>query len=88
VKYGRAWWAKQPVLKLIYGDWAKAFKRLPVMLHAMKIKNIGMNFEYVPKPDVMGQEGRQYFFMHYGHLDIALKYSNIVVMCYLLMTRS
>jgi hypothetical protein len=40
VKYGRAWWTKQPVLKLIYGDWAKAFKRLSVMLHAMKIKNI------------------------------------------------
>jgi hypothetical protein len=31
------------------------------MLHAMKPKNPGMHFEYVPKPDVMGAEGRQYF---------------------------
>jgi hypothetical protein len=27
----------------------------------MKAKNPGMHFEYVPKPDVMGPEGRQYF---------------------------
>jgi hypothetical protein len=28
----------------------------------MKAKNPGMHFEYVPKPDVMGAEGRHYFF--------------------------
>jgi hypothetical protein len=32
------------------------------MLHAMKANNPGMHFEYVPKPEVMGSEGRQYFF--------------------------
>jgi hypothetical protein len=37
-------------LKLIYGDWAEAYERLPVMLYAMKAKNPGMHFEYVPKP--------------------------------------
>jgi hypothetical protein len=49
VKYGRAWRAE-------------AYERLPAMLHAMKAKNLGMHFEYVLKPDVMGPEGRQYFF--------------------------
>jgi hypothetical protein len=51
VKYGRA-------LKLIYGDWAKAYECFPAMLHAMKAKNTRMHFEYVPKPEVMGSEGR------------------------------
>jgi hypothetical protein len=31
------------------------------MLHAMKAKNHEMHFEYVPKPEVIGPEGRQYF---------------------------
>jgi hypothetical protein len=62
VKYGRAWQAKQCALKLIYGDWAEAYEHFPVMLHAMKANNPGMHFEYVPKPEVMGSEGRQYFF--------------------------
>jgi hypothetical protein len=61
VKYGRAWWAKQRALKLIYGDWAEAYERLPVMLHNMKANNLGMYFEYVPKFEVIGSEGRQYF---------------------------
>jgi hypothetical protein len=61
VKYGRAWRAKQRALKLIYDDWAEAYERLPAMLHTMKAKNSGMHFEYVPKPEVIGQEGRQYF---------------------------
>jgi hypothetical protein len=61
VKYGRAWWAKQRALKLIYGDWAEAYKRLPAMLHNMKANNLGMYFEYVPKLEVIGSEGRQYF---------------------------
>jgi hypothetical protein len=62
VKYGRAWRAKQRALKLIYGDWAEVYEHLPVMLHAMKAKNLGIHFEYVPKPKVIGLEGRQYFF--------------------------
>jgi hypothetical protein len=49
VKYGRAWWAKQCALKLIYGDWAEAYECLPAMLHGMKVKNPGMHIEYVPK---------------------------------------
>jgi hypothetical protein len=61
VKYGRAWQAKQGALKLIYGDWAEAYECLPAMLHAMKAKNLGMHFEYVTKPEVLGPEGRQYF---------------------------
>jgi hypothetical protein len=61
VKYGRAWQAKQHALKLIYGDWAEAYEYLPAMLHSMKANNTGMYFEYVPKPEVIGLEGRQYF---------------------------
>jgi hypothetical protein len=57
VKYGRAWRAKQRALKLIYGDWDKAYEHLPAMLHAMNAKNPEMHFEYVPKPDVMGARG-------------------------------
>jgi hypothetical protein len=37
------------------------YEHLPAKLHAMKAKNPGMNFEYVPKPKVIGPEGRQYF---------------------------
>jgi hypothetical protein len=61
VKYSRAWQEKQRTLKLIYSDWAEAYERLPAMLHAMKAKNIEMHLEYVPKPEVMGPEGREYF---------------------------
>jgi hypothetical protein len=61
VKYGRAWKAKQRALKLSYGDWVEAYEHLSVMLHVMKAKNLGMPFMYVPKPDVMEHEGRQYF---------------------------
>jgi hypothetical protein len=61
VKYGRAWWVKQPTLKLIYGDWAEAYERLPAMLYAMKAKNPGMHVKYVPKSKVIRLEGRQYF---------------------------
>jgi hypothetical protein len=32
------------------------------MLHDMKTNNARMHFEYVLKPNVMGAEGRQYFF--------------------------
>jgi hypothetical protein len=62
VKYGRAWWAKQRALKLIYSDWVQSYEHLSVMLHAMKAKNPRMHFEYIPKPNIMGSEGRQYFF--------------------------
>jgi hypothetical protein len=49
VKYDRAWRAKQRAPKLIYGDWVKAYEYLPAMLYAMKAKNPGMHFKYVPK---------------------------------------
>jgi hypothetical protein len=61
VKYGRAWRAKQRALKLIYGNWAEVYECLLTILHAMKAKNSGVHFEYVPKPEVIGPKGRQYF---------------------------
>jgi hypothetical protein len=57
VKHGRAWWAKQRALRFIYGDWIEVYEHLPPMLHAMKVKNPAMHFEYVPKPKVMGARG-------------------------------
>jgi hypothetical protein len=41
VKYGRAWRVKQHAIKLNYGDWAKAYESLLVMLQAMNAKNPG-----------------------------------------------
>jgi hypothetical protein len=77
MKYGRAWPAKHRVLKLIYGDWAKAYKHLLAMLHAMKAKNPELCFEYVSKPDVMRPEGRQYSictFWTFGQCVEAIKH--------------
>jgi hypothetical protein len=77
VKYGWAWRAKQRALKLIYCDMAEAYEHLPTMLHAMKVKNTKMYFKYVPKPDVMGLEGRQYFlhaFWTFGQCVQAFKH--------------
>lgn len=63
IKYGKAWRAKQRALKICYGDWAEAYERLPAMLHAMKAKNPGMHFEYVPKPETVREgDGRQIFY--------------------------
>jgi hypothetical protein len=39
VKYGRASRTKQRAIKLIYGDWAEAYKHLLTTLHDMKAKN-------------------------------------------------
>jgi hypothetical protein len=40
VKYGMTWQAKRRALKLIYGNWAEAYERLPI-----KAKNPEMHFE-------------------------------------------
>ena len=58
IKYGKAWRAKQRALKLCYGDWDKAYERLPTILHAMKAKNPGMYFEYVLKSNTSDAHGR------------------------------
>jgi hypothetical protein len=53
------------------------YERLPAMLHAMKTKNPVMHFEYVPKPEVMGSEGKQYFlraFWTFGQCVEAFKH--------------
>jgi hypothetical protein len=43
----------------------------------MKAKNLGMHFKYVPKPEVIGSEGRQYFlcaFWTFGQCVDAFKH--------------
>jgi hypothetical protein len=52
-------------------------ERLSAMLHAMKVKNLGIHFEYVPKPEVIRLEGRQYFllaFLIFGQCVEAFKH--------------
>jgi hypothetical protein len=48
VEYGKAWRAHQRALRMIYGSWEDAYERLPVMLNAMKVANLGMHYEYLP----------------------------------------
>jgi hypothetical protein len=88
MKYGRAWWAKQRALKLIYGDWAKAYGHLSAMLHDMKaitqecISSTSQNLTFwVLTIGIISS-------VHSGYLDNALKPSSIVVIFYLLMVRS
>ncbi|XP_010236757.1 uncharacterized protein LOC104584247 [Brachypodium distachyon] len=42
VKYEKAWKAKQAAFKMLYGDWEKAYNRLPRLLGAMAHTNPGM----------------------------------------------
>ena len=42
VKYGKAWKAKQTAFKMLYGDWAEAYNRIPRLLLAMANANPGM----------------------------------------------
>jgi hypothetical protein len=74
VKYGWAWRAKQRALNLIYCDMADAFTNHVTCYEG---KNTKMYFKYVPKPDVMGPEGRQYFlhaFWTFGQCVQAFKH--------------
>jgi hypothetical protein len=61
ITYGKAWRAKQCAWKMIYGDWESGYEQLPVLLNAMKAANLGMHYEYIPKPNKW-INGRQIFF--------------------------
>jgi hypothetical protein len=43
------------------------------MLHAMKANNLEMHFEYVPKPEVMGSEGRQYLLRAFWTFELCME---------------
>jgi len=62
IKYGKAWRAKQRAWKMIYGSWEEAYEKLPSLFNAMKAANLGMHFEYIPKPNEWQEDGRQIFF--------------------------
>ena len=79
IKYGKAWRAKQCALKLVYGDWAEAYQRLPSLLHAMKAKNPGMHFEYVPRQTDNGDEVFGRAFWAFGQCIEALKHCSDVM---------
>jgi len=61
IKYGKEWRAKQRAWKMIYGDWEEGYEQLPAMFNAMKAANLGMHYEYIPKPNEW-RNGRQIFF--------------------------
>jgi hypothetical protein len=61
ISYGKAWRAKQRAWKMIYGDWEDGYEQLPVLLNAIKAVNLGMHYEYIPRPDSW-KDGRQIFF--------------------------
>jgi hypothetical protein len=61
IKYGKAWRANQRAWKMIYGDWEEGYEKLPALFDAMKAKNAGMHYEYIPKPNEW-RNGREIFF--------------------------
>ena len=61
ITYGTAWRAKQRVWKTIYRDWEDGYEQLPVLFNAIKAVNLGMHYEYIPKPNAW-KDGRQIFF--------------------------
>jgi len=61
IKYGKAWRAKQRAWKMIYGDWEEGYEKLPALFDAIKAKNPGMHYEYIPKPNEWRND-REIFF--------------------------
>jgi hypothetical protein len=49
IKYGKAWRATQWPWKMAYGDWEESYGKLPALFNAMKTKNLGMHYEYIPE---------------------------------------
>ena len=47
---------------MIYGDWEEGFEKLPALLDGMKAANLGMHYEYIPKPNAM-EAGRMTIFL-------------------------
>lgn len=81
IQYGKAWMAKQRALKMIYGDWEEAYERLPALLNAIKAVNLGMHYEYVPKPNEW-KDGKQIFhraFWCFGQCVEAFKHCRPVL---------
>jgi hypothetical protein len=61
ITYGRARRAKQCTWKMIYEDWEDGYEQLPVLFNAIKAVNLGMHYEYIPKPNTW-KDGRHIFF--------------------------
>jgi hypothetical protein len=41
VSYGKAWWAKEHALALLWGDWKEVYAKVPRLLHAIAHFNPG-----------------------------------------------
>ncbi|WVZ91479.1 hypothetical protein U9M48_037645 [Paspalum notatum var. saurae] len=87
VKYGKAWRAKQLALAMIYGDWEEAYERLPRMMNAIKAKNPGMHFEYLPKEGET-RDGRQVFGRAFWTFGQCIELLSIVGRCWQSMPHS
>ena len=46
---------------MIYEDWEEGYEKLPALFNAMKAKNPGMHYEYIPKPNEWRND-REIFF--------------------------
>jgi hypothetical protein len=84
IKYGKAWRAKQRAWKMIYGDWEEGYEKLPTLFNAIKAKNPGMHYEYIPKPNELRND-RDIFFRAFWCFSQCVRPSGIVVSCSLLM---
>jgi hypothetical protein len=62
IKYGKAWRAKQRAWKMIYRYRKVGYENVPALFNAMKAANLGMHYEYIPKPNEW-KDGRQIFFL-------------------------
>ena len=57
ITYGKVWRAKQRAWKMIYGDWKDGYEQLLVLFNVIKAMNLGMHYEYIPKPNAW-KDGR------------------------------
>lgn len=51
ITYGKVWRAKKRAWKMIYENWEDGYEQLLVLLNAIKAMNLGMHYEYIPKPN-------------------------------------
>jgi hypothetical protein len=84
IKYGKAWRATQWPWKMAYGDWEESYGKLPALFNAMKTKNLGMHYEYIPKR-TNERMIEKYSSMLSGVSHSASRSSGVVVLCSLLM---
>jgi hypothetical protein len=62
IRYEKAWHVKKHVWNMIYRDCKEWYEWLPTLFNAIKVVNLGMHYEYIPKLDVWIQRMGDIFF--------------------------